>query len=129
VQHVLMLLTELPRLPQYTSMDPSSLTSPTTLLWTSLTVRPWQAPHMCARNAVPIDTCSASITRLWAYASRRSHGLTRPQTQPQHRAGRQPRVGCRTALPLKREAAARTPEQRTRGRQANTCVRAARPQC
>jgi hypothetical protein len=31
--------------------------------------------------------CSPSITRLWAYASRRSRSLIRLQTQPLHRAG------------------------------------------
>jgi hypothetical protein len=41
--------------------------------------------------------CSGSMTRLRARATR--HGQTRPQAQPQNRAGRQPRAGCRTALP------------------------------
>jgi hypothetical protein len=40
---------------------------------------------VCARACVRVRVewmCSASMTRLWTYALRRSHGLTRPQTQP-----------------------------------------------
>ncbi len=42
----------------------------------------------CVRPAHDLErvgVCLGPVTRLWANTSRRSHGLTRPQTQPQGR--------------------------------------------
>jgi hypothetical protein len=84
-----------------------------------------------------VSVCSGSITRLRARAT--GHGQTRPQTQPVHRAGRQLCAGCRTALPPRREAAARapsgeatqaglrTPEQRTPGEETNSACQKRAP--
>jgi hypothetical protein len=54
----------------------------------------------CVRAADPLHDCGPERTA--------GHGQTRPQTQPKHRAGRQPRAGLRAALPPSGEGAARS---------------------